>query len=56
MKYGPANPTFSLRESVMEYVATIMSTWPVSSSVSRWALGAWIHSMSSSAVPSFSAM
>ena len=47
MKYGPANVTFSARSSVIEYVATTSLTWSVWMSVSRWALGAWTHSIAS---------
>ncbi|CPU64574.1 Uncharacterised protein [Mycobacteroides abscessus] len=51
-KYGPANATVSLRVSVMEYVAKIMSTCPVCSIVSRCADGASTHSIWSSEKPS----
>ena len=54
-KYGPAKATRSLRASVMEYVAKIMSTSPFSRAFSRFADGVWTHSMSCSATPSLSA-
>ena len=48
IRYGPAKSTFSLRASVIEYVAAMKSTWSFWIRVSRWPDGASFHSIWSS--------